>query len=64
MYIELDWILGQGDILVLADVPLPWEIEIGLNMNAKEKKVISSEVSKCILQSTTPFHVSDFVPEK
>ena len=30
-------ISGQGDILVLADVPPP-EIEIGLNMNAIEQK--------------------------
>ena len=31
------------------------ENEIGLNMNAIEKKIISSEVIKYILQSTPPF---------
>ena len=31
-------ISGQGDILVLANVPPPPEIEIGLNMNAIEQK--------------------------
>ena len=30
----------------------PQEIEIGLNMNATEKKIIAIEVNKCILQST------------
>ena len=31
---------GQGDILLLADVPPPPEIEIGLNMNAIGTKII------------------------
>ena len=34
------WFSGQSDILVLADVLPPPEIEIGLNMNAIEREVI------------------------
>ena len=43
--------------------PPPQENEIGLNMNAIEKKIISSEVIKYILQSTpTPSRtLSDFM---
>ena len=48
------WISGQGDILVLGDVPLPPDNGIELNMNAIEKKIISSEVIKYILQSAHP----------
>ena len=48
---------GQSDILGLADVPsTPPEIEIGLNMNAIGKKIISREVIKYILPIYPPFH--------
>ena len=59
------WFSGQSDILVLADVPTPPEIQIGLNMNAIEKNH-SRQVIKYILQSTPPFPVqlSDSMPEQ
>ena len=47
--------------------PPPQEMEIGLKMNAIEK-MISSEVSKCILQSNPTFlpshTLSYFMPEQ
>ena len=47
---------GQSDILVLADVPSPPEIEIGLNMNAIGKKSFQERSSSTFYQSTHPFH--------
>ena len=57
---------GQSDILVLADVPLPPEIEIGLNMNAIGTKIISREVIKYILPiyPPLPLPLSDSMPEQ
>ena len=48
---------GQSDILVLADVPLPPEIEIGLNMNAIGKQSFQERSQSTFYQSTPPpFH--------
>ena len=48
---------GQSDILVLADVPPPPEIKIGLNMNAIGKKPFQEMSSSTFYQSTPhPFH--------
>ena len=48
---------SESDILVLADVPPPPEIEIGLNMNAIGAKIILREVIKYILPIyPPPFH--------
>ena len=58
---------GQSDILVLADVPPPPEIEIGLNMNAIGTKIISREVIKYILPiypPPLPLPLSDSMPEQ
>ena len=46
---------GQSDVLVLADVLPPPEIEIGLNMNAIGTKIISREVIKYILPIYPPY---------
>ena len=45
---------GQGDILLLADVPPPPEIEIILNMNAIGTTIILREVIKYILPIYPP----------
>ena len=45
---------GQSDILVLADVPPPPQIEIGLNMNAIGKKSFQERSSSTFYQSTPP----------
>ena len=54
---------SQSDILVLADVPPPPEIEIGLNMNAIGTKIISREVIKYILP-IYQLPLSDSMPEQ
>ena len=55
---------GQSDILVLADVPPPQEIEIGLNMHAIGKKSFQERSSSTFYQSTSPLplSLSDFMP--
>ena len=57
---------GLSDILVLAVVPPPPEIEIGLNMNAIGTKIISREVIKYILPiyPPLPLPLSDSMPEQ
>ena len=45
---------GQSDIWLLADVPPPQEIEIGLNMNAIAKKSFQERSSSTFYQSTPP----------
>ena len=49
------WFSGQSDILVLADVPHPPEIEIGLNMNAIEKKLFQERSSSIFYKLPPPF---------
>ena len=48
--------------------PPPQKLKLDQTINAIEKKIISSEVSKCILQSSPPFlpssTLSYFMPEQ
>ena len=56
---------GQSDILLLADVPPPLEIEIGLNMNVIGKKSFQERSSSTFYQSTPlPLPLSDSMPEQ
>ena len=56
---------GQSDILLLADVPPPLAIEIGLNMNVIGKKSFQERSSSTFYQSTAlPLPLSDSTPEQ
>ena len=59
------WFSGQSDIFVLADVPPPLEIEIGLNMNAIEKKSFQERSSSTFYNLPhLPVPLSDSMPEE
>ena len=60
------WFSGQSDILVLADVPPPPEIEIGLNMNAIEQNHFKRghQVHFTIYLPPFPVPLSDSMPEQ
>ena len=60
------WFSGQSDILVLADVTPPPEIEIGLNMNAIEKYHFKRghQVHFTIYPPPFPVPLSDSMPEQ